>query len=169
MPKCVIIAGPNGAGKTTFAREFLPREAQVLRFLNADLIAAGLSPLRPELAARAAARIFLQELDHLATNRENFAFETTLSGLSYAHRMRSWKSAGYALEIVYLRLGSPLLALRRIASRVRQGGHSVPAEDVLRRFDRSWKNFFQIYRVLADRWEVYDNSGREPQLIEAGP
>jgi predicted ABC-type ATPase len=99
-PRCIIIAGPNGAGKTTFAREFLPREADVLNFVNADLIATGLSPLRPELAARAGGRIFLRELDRLASERKEFAFETTLSGLSCVNRIKSWKSAGYRIEIV---------------------------------------------------------------------
>ncbi len=62
-PVCIVIAGPNGAGKTTFAREFLPKDARVVHFVNADLIASGLSPLRPEVAAVAAGRLFLKELD----------------------------------------------------------------------------------------------------------
>ncbi len=107
-PRCIVIAGPNGAGKTTFAREFLPRDAGVVHFVNADLIAGGLSPLRPELAVVSAGRLFLAELDRLAAARLDFAFETTLSGLSHVRRLRS-----------------PRIALRRIAARVRQGGHDV--------------------------------------------
>jgi predicted ABC-type ATPase len=107
-PLCIVIAGPNGAGKTTFAREFLLNDTRVIHFVNADVIASGLSPLRPEMVALAAGRIFLRELDRLAKARA----------------------------------------------------------DVLRRFDRSWINFQQSYRLLADAWSVYDNSGRNPRLVE---
>src|SRR5882724_10178264 len=162
QPRCIVIAGPNGAGKTTFALEFLPKDASVIHFVNADLIAGGLSALRPELAMLAAGRIFLGELDRLAKARADFAFETTLSGLVYLARLRRWKAHGYRIEIVYLRLASPQLALRRIAARVRQGGHHVPRADVLRRFTRGWHNFQTAYRPLADAWAVYDNSGPTP-------
>jgi len=134
--------------------------------VNADVIASGLSPLRPEMVALAAGRIFLRELDRLAKARADFAFESTLSGLVYLNRLKRWKAAGYRIEIVYLRLRSPQLALRRIAARVKQGGHNVPRADVLRRFDRSWTNFQKSYRLLADAWSVYDNSGRNPRLVE---
>jgi predicted ABC-type ATPase len=133
------------------------------------LIASGLSPLRPELAALAAGRLFLKELDRFAKTRADFAFESTLSGLTYLGRLNRWKAAGYRIEIVYLRLRSPQLALRRIAARVRQGGHCVPRADVLRRFDRSWINFEKRYRLLADTWSVYDNSGETPRLTKQGP
>ena len=168
-PRCIVIAGPNGAGKTTFAREFLPKDAQVIHFVNADLIASGLSPLRPELANIAGGRLFLAELDRLARARKDFAFESTLSGLTYLRRLRRWKAAGYRIEIIFLRLASLQLALRRIASRVRQGGHNVPRADVVRRFARSWSHFHSHYRPLADYWEVYDNSGQRPHLVEIGP
>jgi predicted ABC-type ATPase len=163
---CIVIAGPNGAGKTTFGREFLLKDTRVIHFVNADVIASGLSPLRPEMVALAAGRIFLRELDRLAKARADFAFESTLSGLVYLNRLKRWKAAGYRIEIVYLRLRSPQLALRRIAARVKQGGHNVPRADVLRRFDRSWTNFQKSYRLLADTWSVYDNSGRNPRLVE---
>lgn len=168
-PRCIIIAGPNGAGKTTFAREFLAKEANVVHFVNPDLIASGLSPLRPELAGFAAGRLFLQELDRLAEAGNDFAFESTLSGVSYLSRLKRWKAAGRRIEIVHLRISSPQLALRRIAARVKQGGHNVPRRDVLRRFTRSRENFEQHYRLLADRWSVYDNSGRNPVLLERSP
>lgn len=168
-PRCIVIAGPNGAGKTTFAREYLPKDAGVIRFVNADLIAAGLSPLRPELASLAGGRLLLTELDRLAKARADFAFETTLSGLGYVGRLQKWKAAGYRIEMVFLRLHSPQLALRRIAVRVKQGGHNVPRADVLRRFVRGWENFQKSYRPLADLWEVYDNSQQTPKLLEIGP
>lgn len=164
-PRCIIIAGPNGAGKTTFAREFLPKDAQVVHFVNADLLAAGLSPLKPELAVLQAGKLFLEELDRLARLRLDFAFESTLSGLTYVNRLVRWKAQGYQIEIVFLRLASPKLALRRIAARVKQGGHDVPRADVLRRFVRGWKNFETAYKPLADGWKVYDNSGDKPQLL----
>jgi predicted ABC-type ATPase len=168
-PRCIIIAGPNGAGKTTFAREFLSREAGVVHFVNPDLIASGLSPLRPDLAALAAGRLFLRELDRFAKSKDDFAFESTLSGLTYLSRLKRWTAAGYRIEIIYLRVSSPRIALRRIAARVRQGGHDVPRSAVLRRFSRSWNNFQKQYRLLADVWSVYDNSGATPRLLEQGP
>lgn len=168
-PRCIIIAGPNGAGKTTFAHEFLPKDVGIVHFVNADLIASGLSPLRPELAVLSGGRLFLAELDRFARVRVDFAFETTLSGRVYLNRLKRWKAAGYRIEITYLRLPSPQLALRRIAARVRQGGHNVPRADVFRRFARGWINFQRSYRPLADAWAVYDNSGETPRLIEQGP
>ena len=166
---CIVIAGSNGAGKATFAREYLPKEAGVIRFVNSDLIAGGLSPLRPELGALAAGRLVLRELDRLARARLDFAFESTLSGLAYLSRFKRWKAAGYRIEIVYLRLSSPRLALRRIAARVKQGGHNVSRADVIRRFDRSWRNFQNAYCLLADGWTVYDNSHDKPRVLEHGP
>jgi predicted ABC-type ATPase len=166
QPRCIVVAGPNGAGKTTFAREYLPEFARIVNFVNADLIAGGLSPLKPELAAIAAARMVLREIDRLASDRTDFAFETTLSGLTYVRRMESWKRAGYRIEIVYLRLDSVQLALRRVAARVRQGGHNVLRRDVIRRFKRGWANFETVYRPMADSWAVYDNSGAIPLLVE---
>ena len=138
----------------------------MIHFVNTDLLAAGLSPLRPELAALAAGRLFLDELDRLAKARLDFAFESTLSGLTYLNRLKRWKATGYRIEMVFLRLASPQLALHRIAARVKQGGHDVPRADVLRRFDRSWKNFVTAYRLQSDAWAVYDNSGDSPKLLE---
>jgi predicted ABC-type ATPase len=165
-PLCIIIAGPNGAGKTTFAKDYLAKETRVVHFVNADLVAGGLSPLRPELAAVSAGRLFLRQIDQLAKARANFSFETTLSGLTYVHRIQQWKAAGYRIEIVFLKIASPALAMDRVASRVRQGGHDIPDKDLLRRYTRSWEYFEQIYRSLADKWLVYDNSGSAPRLME---
>jgi predicted ABC-type ATPase len=168
-PRCIIIAGPNGAGKTTFAREFLPKDARVVHFVNADLLAAGLSPLQPNLATLNAGRLFLGELDRLAKARQDFAFESTLSGLTYLSRIKRWKAAGYRIEIVFLRLASVQLALRRIAVRVKQGGHHVPRADVFRRFARGWQNFEAAYKPLADMWTIYDNSGSSLKLLKTKP
>ena len=114
QPRCIVIAGPNGAGKTTFARQILPKDEGVTHFVNADLIASGLSPLRPEIAAVAAGRIFLAELDRWAKAREDFAFETTLSGQTHLSRLKRWKSSGYRIEIAFLLLASPHIAIRAL-------------------------------------------------------
>jgi predicted ABC-type ATPase len=168
-PRCIVIAGPNGAGKTTFARDFLPKEAGVIHFVNADLIAGGLSPLQPSEAAVAAGRLVLAEIARRVRARESFAFESTPSGIAYAARLRRMKRMGYRIEIIYLKLGSVRLALNRIRARVKQGGHDVARTDVLRRYDRSWQNFEKVYRPLAKRWSVYDNSGTTPVLLDRGP
>ena len=120
MSRCLIVAGPNGAGKTTFARDFLPRDS-VRRFINTDLIAAGLSPLDPSTAQLTAGRIFLAELDRVSAGGGDLAFESTLSGLTYLPRLRRWKAAGYTIEIIYLKLDDVRISLQRIAARVREG------------------------------------------------
>ena len=168
-PLCIVIAGPNGAGKTTFARRYLSEVAGIVAFVNADLIAAGLSPLAPSSAAVPAGRLMFAEIDRLSKTRESFAFESTLSGRTYAARLKRLKRLGYRIEIVFLRVAAPELSLRRIAARVRQGGHDVPRKDVLRRFERGWKNFIDIYQRLADAWVVYENSGTMPISVERGP
>jgi predicted ABC-type ATPase len=168
-PRCIIIAGSNGAGKTTFARDYLTAIAGLIHFVNVDLIAGGISPLRPELAAVTAGRLVLRELDRLVQARVDFAFESTLSGLRYAKRIQNWKAKGYSIEIAYLRLASPQLALSRVAARVKQGGHNVARSDVLRRYKRGWANFLEVYRPLADHWTIYDNSDSPPKLLERGP
>ena len=165
-PRCIIIAGPNGAGKTTFAREFLPKDAGILHFVNADLIAAGLSPLDPPAAQVAAARILLEELDRLAKARVDFAFETTLSGRTYVERIKTWQRNGYQVELAFLRLESVDLSLKRVALRVRQGGHHVLDEDVRRRFKRGLVNFDDPYKSIVDSWALYDNTGSVPLLID---
>lgn len=168
MKKIIIIAGPNGAGKTTFAREFLPNEAACLHFVNADLIAAGLSPFAPEIAAVSAARIMLDTLTNLESRGENFAFETTLSGLTYIRRIRQWREAGYHVTMFFLSLPNVQIAIDRVAERVRQGGHNIPSDVVRRRYVAGMKNFERIYRDEVDSWALYDNSGDEPVLLNWG-
>ncbi len=167
-PKILIIAGPNGAGKTTFAREFLPNEAACPRFVNADLIAAGLSPFEPSLASIKAGRLMLQTIFSLAKSGQSFAFETTLSGLAYARHISRWQAAGYHVTLFYLWLPSPDIAIARVAERVRQGGHDVPETVIRRRFATGWTNLERIYRDAVNAWAIYDNSGGEPRLINWG-
>lgn len=164
--KIIVIAGPNGAGKTTFAREYLPFEPDCPTFVNADLIAEGVSPLKPEAAAFRAGRLMLEEIDRHARQGRSFAFETTLAGLGYVRRIQRWRSRGYAVKLIYLPLASPEEALRRVEQRVRQGGHRIPEPVVRRRFDRSVANFRYVYRDLVDSWQVLDRRGRDLVLEE---
>jgi len=168
VPQAYIIAGPNGAGKTTFAREFLPDDAGCTTFINADLIAAGLSPLRPEAAAFAAMRLMAEMMHACVRDGRDFAIETTLAGRTYAGLIRSWRAAGYDVRIVFLRLMLVEQAIDRVAQRVRLGGHHVPEDIVRRRFDQGWRHFNDLYRRLATSWTVYDASGEAPVLIEQG-
>ena len=163
-----MIAGPNGAGKTTFAKEYLPNEAACPTFINADLIAAGLAPFNPAAANVQAARLMLSEMRRYLDEGESFAFETTLSGRSYARHIPAWQSAGYRVELIFLKLRSIRLALARVKARVAQGGHHVPATIVRRRFKLGLSNFEQLYRPLVDHWELYDNSGDRPVLLDEG-
>src|SRR5436853_1131671 len=167
-PRIVIIAGPNGAGKTTFAREFLPREAGLPEFINADLIAQGLSPFAPERAAMAAGRIMIRMIREKVRRRESFAFETTLSGRNYARHIPRWRRAGYEVKLVYLSLSSVRIALSRIKDRVARGGHNVEPQVVRRRFRAGLRNFHSIYSKLVDSWIIYDNSGSTWKNVDEG-
>ncbi len=140
-PSVYIIAGSNGAGKTTFAREFLPRYANCKHFVNADLIAAGVSPFSPEAAAFRAGRLMLEEIERLANRGDDFGFETTLAGMTYMNLIHRLRRQRYSVHIFFLWVVSLELALSRIKDRVMEGGHDVPEAIVRRRFDRSIKNF----------------------------
>jgi len=166
--KIVIIAGPNGAGKTTFAKEYLPNEAGCPDFVNADLIAAGLSPFRPEVAAVHAGRLMLQEIKSRVRQRKSFAFETTLSGHSYAQKIPQWQTLGYHVKLIFLNLPSADMAIARVTARVAQGGHNVPEAVIRRRFSAGLSNFDKIYKKIVDAWILYDNSGSLPVLLDWG-
>jgi len=160
-----IIAGPNGSGKTTFAKMFLPDYVKCPNFVNADLIAQGLSPFEPRSAAIKAGRLVLQQIQEFAERGVDFAFETTLSGKTYVRLLSELKARNYALHLFFLWIPSPELAIARIKDRVREGGHNVPAEDVRRRFARGIHNFFNLYEPLLDSWMMFDNSKAKPVLI----
>ncbi|HZK75992.1 MAG TPA: zeta toxin family protein [Candidatus Kapabacteria bacterium] len=167
-PELLIIAGPNGAGKTTFVNTYLPEFTNVREFVNADLIARGISPFDPDAALLEAGRVVLSRIHQLIDERASFALETTLSGRGYAKLISQAQSTGYSVTLDYLNLNSVELSLERIIRRVKAGGHNVPEEIVRRRFDRSLVNFFQLYRDLADHWEFWDNSASEYQLWASG-
>ncbi len=166
QPKIIIIAGPNGAGKTTFAREFLPQEAGCPVFVNADLIAAGLSPFAPERAAIQAGRLTLTAIAQHVARRQSFAFETTLSGKAYARQIPQWRQLGYRVELFFLSLPSVDMAVQRVAERVRQGGHDIPEATIRRRFASGRRIFADVYQPLVDKWVLYDNAGDEPVLMD---
>lgn len=165
MPTCWIIAGPNGAGKTTFALEFLPKVAQCSRFVNADLIAAGLSPLAPERELLAASRLFLNELESCIAQRADFAFETTLAGRSYLKLIRRLRSQGWRVELIYLALPSMEMSKLRVAERVAHGGHNIPTADIERRFSRSLGNLFHLFSTEVNACRCFMNSDASPELV----
>lgn len=166
--RIIIIAGPNGAGKTTFANVFLTAEAACSDFLNADLIARGLSPFAPEKEAIQAGKLLLQGITRRVAAGKSFAFETTLSGLGYARHIPEWRKTGYLVELVFLSLPSPDLAVARVRARVLQGGHSIEEAVIRRRFDAGLRNFEQVYCGIVDSWALYDNSGSRPRLLATG-
>jgi predicted ABC-type ATPase len=159
-----IIAGPNGAGKTTFAREFLPLYAECKNFINADLIAQGVSPFSPELAAVRAGRLMLDEIDRYSQRGVDFGFETTLSGRTLWHSIDQLGDQRYRVHLFYLWVYNVALALDRVSERVRHGGHNIPENTVRRRYDRSIRNFLN-YRNRCDSWMLFDNSANKPRIV----
>jgi predicted ABC-type ATPase len=164
-PTVYIIAGPNGAGKTTFAREYLSRYAHCDEFVNADLIAAGLAPLKPERAAIAAGKLVLLRIRELMAKNVNFGFESTLSGKTNVALIKEMKRKGYEVNLFYLWLKNSTLACQRVTSRVKLGGHDVPVSDIRRRYINGLRNFVLLYKTLADVWILFDNSRKYPHLI----
>ena len=160
-PRVVILAGSNGAGKTTAARTVLADKLGVMTFVNADVIATGLSGFDPEAVAFEAGRIMLDRLHELADQRVDFAFETTLSSLTYAPWLKSLQANGYHVSLFYIWLTDVDLAIRRVAIRVAQGGHDIPEATIRQRYARSIRHFHKLYGPFVDEWMVYDNSGND--------
>ena len=165
QPTCWIIAGPNGAGKTTFALEYLPRMARCRNFINADLIAAGISPLAPEKELLAASRIFLQEFQSRVTARKSFAFETTLAGRTYLRWVDRLRRESWRVELIYLALPSAEMSVWRVAERVAHGGHAIPETDIIRRFPRSLRHLLNDFSHRVDRCTCFMNHGESPVLV----
>lgn len=163
-PTIFLIGGCNGAGKTTFARRLLPGEG-VFTFLNADEIARGLSPLKPELAAFRAGRLLLEEARRLIAEKKSFGLESTLSGKTYEHLLLNAKAEGFVISLHFLVVPSADVSIRRVAQRVKKGGHHVPEQVIRRRFRRSVENFLRVYLPLADMWEVWDNEPSQMNSI----
>lgn len=165
-PTIYLFAGSNGAGKSTFARAYLTTGFETPpRFLNADELAKGLSPLSPETVALKAGKLLLAEIENCLQRHTSFALESTLSGHAQASILKKAKKLGYQIEIHYLWIPSPLLAIRRIAQRVKKGGHHIPPADVRRRYQRSLENFVKVYAPLANNWRLWNNTSKPPKLI----
>lgn len=170
MPDLYLIAGCNGAGKTTAATVLLPEGLGIRHFVNADQIAAELSPENPEAVAIQAGRIMLRRVDELLGERANFALETTLATRSYAGLVSRAQAIGYTVVLVYFWLDSPEKAIQRVARRVREGGHFIPDDVVRRRYTLGLKNLAELFLPVVDRWSVYDNSAQppDPRLVAEG-
>ena len=165
MKNVYIIAGANGSGKTIFAKKFLPRYVKCNNFINADLIAQGISPFSPSTVSIKAGKIVLDQIKDYANKNMDFAFETTLSGKTYTNLLKDLKKRQYKIHFFYLWIPDFKLALARIKDRVAEGGHDIPVIDVKRRFSRSINNFFSLYIILSDSWMLFDNSNPVPKLI----
>lgn len=170
-PQMVIIGGPNGAGKTTIARRVVLEAIGIVEYVNADVIAAGLAGFAPERAAMAAGRIMLKRLDDLAEQRADFAFETTLASRTFAPWAKERTRQGYQVHLIFVWLDSPELSIRRVAARVRKGGHDVPEATVRRRYARSISNLIHLYIPIVETvgyWRIYDNSRSVTELLAHG-
>jgi predicted ABC-type ATPase len=161
----LMIAGPNGAGKTTAAMTLLPQYLKIFEFVNADEIARGLNPLQPEALAMSAARVMLQRIDSLIATGKSFGFESTAAGLTHVQTLKKCKDAGYVIKLVFLWLPSSEMAIKRVARRVKNGGHSIAPEVIERRYKKGLHNLVAHYLPLADELTIYDNSQGEGMEI----
>ncbi|MBN3895565.1 MAG: zeta toxin family protein [Nostoc sp. NOS(2021)] len=167
MPNLYIIGGANGSGKTTAALQILPYFLEVFEYVNADEIAAGLSPFNPESVASQAGRLMLERLETLVNAEADFAFETTLAARNFARFLRKCQNKGYIINLIYFWLQSPELAIARVRRRVESGGHNIPEDTIRRRYERGRSNLINLYLPVCDTWIIYDNSGSEPVLVAA--
>lgn len=165
MPDLYIIAGCNGAGKTTASYTILPEILNCQEFVNADNIAAGLSPFNPESVAFVAGRIMLNRIQELMEEQADFAFETTLSTLSYVSLIKAAHLKGYKVSLLYFWLSSPNVAVQRVARRVSKGGHNIPADVIERRYYRGIRNLYKLYMPVCDEWTLVNNMDLVPEVI----
>ena len=165
MPEIYVFGGCNGSGKTTFATTFLSALPGV-EFVNADIMAADLNPQDVDAVAIQASRLMLERLKVLSVRNIDFAFESTLAARSFARFLKECKSKGYRINLVYVWLESAELAVARVAKRVESGGHNIPTDTIIRRYERGRKNFLELYLPISDRWIVYDNSKQRQKIAE---
>jgi len=168
MPHLYIISGCNGAGKTTASYTVLPELLNCREFVNADNIAAGISPFNPASVALEAGRIMLQRIDELLQKKTDFAFETTLSTKSYVAFVKKAQKMGYHVTLLYFWLNSPQMAKKRVAHRVSKGGHDIPEDVIERRYYRGIKNLLNLYMPVCDEWVVIDNTMLNTDRVLAG-
>jgi predicted ABC-type ATPase len=162
----IIIAGPNGSGKTTFAKSFLKEKK--FEFLNADEIASELGNENKRANAITAGKEYFKRLDKLITKRTDTIIESTLSGLFMQTLIQRFRKEKYSVTIIFVVLDNPQICIERIKERVRKGGHYVTDKDVIRRFYRSKKNFWLIYKNKADQWLMLNNSQQQPKEVATG-
>jgi predicted ABC-type ATPase len=167
-PNVILLAGPNGAGKSTAAPDLLHGALHVDEFVNADVIARGLSAFNPERAALDAGRVMLSRLKELAGQRRNIAFESTLASRTFAPWIRELKKTGYRFHLFYFWLPSPEACVNRVRERKALGGHFVPSETIHRRYHAGIRNFFELYEPIAAEWQFYDNTQKPRSLIASG-
>lgn len=160
-----MIGGPNGAGKTTSAFTLLPELAICSEYVNADSIAASLSPFHPDKLAIKSGKLMINRIHELIEERQTFAFESTMSSRSFADTLKHCHQNGYEVNLLYVWVQNVDLALSRVEYRVKSGGHNIPHDTVIRRYYRSMKNFINLYAPIADRWSLCDNSYLEPTII----
>ncbi len=164
-PNLYIIAGPNGAGKTTASYTILPEMLNCINFVNADEIARGLSPFSPETVDVQAARIMIQRIDELLTQKVDFAIETTLATRSHIHLVKRAQAAGYKVHLLFFCLESAEQAIQRVAQRVKEGGHNVPEDVIRRRFQLGISNLVNLFIPICDTVLVFNNVKTPAQLI----
>lgn len=165
-PKLYIIAGCNGAGKTTASMSILPEVLDCREFVNADEIAKGLSPFKPEEVAIEAGRLMLQHIDTLLSRHVSFAIETTLATRSYKNLVERAKASGYQVILLFFWLSSPEMAEMRVAQRVASGGHNIPKDVVHRRYWAGLRNLFEIFVPIVDLWSLYDNNTETQPIVK---
>jgi predicted ABC-type ATPase len=165
MKRLYVIAGCNGAGKTTASYTILPEILECEEFVNADEIARGLSPFQPEKAGIQAGRLMLERIKSLIGRGQDFAFETTLSTKSYKNLIQDAKNNDYSITLIFFWLSSQELAVKRVETRVKEGGHNIPEKVIRRRYENGLRNFFDIFKSIVDDWMFIDNSGAPYELI----
>ncbi len=165
MKRLFIISGCNGAGKTTASYTILPELLECEEFVNADEIAKGLSPFNPESEAIQAGRLMLERISKLISKGQDFAFETTLATKSYRNFVVKAKENGYHITLLFFWLRSSDLAVKRVETRVKEGGHNIPEHVIRRRYENGLKHFFGIFESIVDEWMFIDNSGEPYEII----
>jgi predicted ABC-type ATPase len=168
MANLYIIAGCNGAGKTTASYTILPEMLNCKEFVNADSIAAGLSPFKPESVAFEAGRIMLQRIHQLINEKTDFGFETTLAAKSYISLINSAREAGYEITLLYFWLSSPEFAMSRVADRVKNGGHNISTDIIERRYYRGISNLLKLYIPVCDNWIIINNTDAVSEVVAQG-
>ena len=168
LPNLYIIAGCNGAGKTTASFTILPEMLNCKEFVNADSIAAGLSPFNPESVAVEAGRLMLSRIHELMIAGVDFAFETTLATRSYVSLVKKAQQVGYKVTLLFIWLDSPQVAIQRVADRVAEGGHNISEDVIVRRYRRGIFNLMNLYKPICDGWIIVNNKSVVPELIAKG-